>query len=102
MPVAMHSMAFYISVQDYFMFKQDIRWDSATVEVKARNVGENFNVFPFVSISVLWRQVNLPCWRDTEQKFRMCSKVPLFPHIGHLDTFLLPHLLRLSGGLLGW
>ena len=47
--------------------------------------------------TVLWRQVYLPWWRDIDRKFRMCSDVPLFPHSGHLETFLFPHLLRLSG-----
>ena len=47
--------------------------------------------------TILWRQVNLPLLRETEQKFKMCSKVPWFEHRGHLDTILFPHLLRLSG-----
>ena len=43
------------------------------------------------------RQVNLPWFRETEQKFKMCCSVPWLRQSGHVDTFRFPHLLRLSG-----
>ena len=47
--------------------------------------------------TLLWRQVNLPWFKETQQKFRMCSNVPWLEHRGQTDTILLPHLRRLSG-----
>ena len=65
-------------------------WPGISARTSKFKVLFSFRAFVRWCKTELCRQVNLPCLRATGQKFRMCSRVPLFPHKGHLDTNLLP------------
>ena len=47
-------------------------------------------------ITELWRQVNLSWFGNIEQKFKICSEVPLLEQRCHLETCI-SHIFRLSG-----